>query len=123
MRRLNLRNGFADSYTDRSLSDRCLMGFNSGPPMVSRAYNNNVQILQIPGHVVILNEMVHNTRVIPLDGRPHGKTRQYAGDSRGHGKATHWSSRRPTSSVRQASAARPPTPAWSSASGGWTEIR
>ena len=45
VRRLNLRNGFADSYTDRSLSDRCLMGFNSGPPMVSRGYNNNVQIL------------------------------------------------------------------------------
>ena len=82
-RRLNLRNGFADSYTDRSLSDRCLMGFNSGPPMVSGAYNNNVQILQIPGHVVILNEMVHNTRVIPLDDRPHGEIRQYAGDSRG----------------------------------------
>jgi hypothetical protein len=83
VRRLNLRNGFADSYTDRSLADRCLMGFNSGPPMVSSAYNNNVQILQIPGYVVILNEMVHNTRVIPLDGRPHGEIRQYAGDSRG----------------------------------------
>ena len=83
LRRLNLRNGFADNYTDRSLSDRCLMGFNSGPPMVSGAYNNNLQILQIPGHVVILNEMVHNTRVIPLDGRPHGEIRQYAGDSRG----------------------------------------
>ena len=83
VRRLNLQNGFADSYTDRSLADRCLMGFNSGPPMVSSAYNNNVQILQIPGHVVILNEMVHNTRIIPLDGRPHGKIRQYAGDSRG----------------------------------------
>lgn len=83
IRRLNLRNGFADSYTDRSLADRCLMGFNSGPPMVSSAYNNNVQILQIPGYVVIFNEMVHNTRVIPLDGRPHVSLLQYAGDSRG----------------------------------------
>ena len=83
IRRLNLRNGFADHYTDRSLADRCIMGFNAGPPMVSSAYNNNVQILQVPGYVVILNEMVHNARVIPLDGRPHGDLRQWSGDSRG----------------------------------------
>ncbi len=83
IRRLNLRNGFADHYTDRSLADRCIMGFNAGPPMVSSAYNNNVQILQIPGYVVILNEMVHNARIIPLDGRPHGEIRQWSGDSRG----------------------------------------
>jgi hypothetical protein len=75
--------GFADSYTDRSLADRCIMGFNSGPPMVSGAYNNNLQILQTPGYVVILNEMIHNTRIIPTDGRPHGTLRQWAGDSRG----------------------------------------
>jgi hypothetical protein len=75
--------GFADSYTDRSLADRCIMGFNSGPPMVSGAYNNNLQILQAPGYVVIVNEMIHNTRIIPTDGRPHGKIRQWAGDSRG----------------------------------------
>ena len=81
--RLNLRNGFADSYTDRSLSDRCIMGFNSGPPMTSGAYNNNVLILQTPGFVVIQNEMVHNARIIPLD-REHGQIRQWAGDSRGH---------------------------------------
>ena len=72
-----------DSYTDRSLFDRCIMGFNSGPPMVSSTYNNNVQIWQIPGYVVLLNEMVHNARVIPTDGRPHLKIRQWAGDSRG----------------------------------------
>ena len=70
IRRLDLRNGFADHYTDRSLSDRCILGFNSGPPMTAGSYNNNVHILQIPGYVVILNEMVHNARVIPLDGRP-----------------------------------------------------
>ena len=75
--------GFADSYTDRSLADRCIMGFNSGPPMISGAYNNNLQILQTPGYVVIVNEMVHNTRIIPTDGRPHGKIRLWAGDSRG----------------------------------------
>ena len=82
-RRAKSNSGFADSYTDRSLSDRCIMGFNSGPPMVSGAYNNNVHILQVPGYVVILNEMVHNARIIPTDGRPHGKLRQWAGDSRG----------------------------------------
>jgi hypothetical protein len=75
--------GFADSYTDRSLADRCIMGFNSGPPMVSGAYNNNVQIFQAPGYVAILNEMVHNARIIPTDGRPHGTIRRWAGDSRG----------------------------------------
>ena len=83
IRWLNLRNGFADHYTDRSLADRCILGFNSGPPMVSSAYNNNVHILQVPGYVVLLNEMVHNTRVIPLDGRPHGGIEQWVGDSRG----------------------------------------
>ena len=84
LNRLNLRNGFADHYTDRSLSDRCILGFNSGPPMTSGAYNNNVLILQTPGYVVIQNEMVHNARIIPLDGRPRGGIRQWVGDSRGH---------------------------------------
>ena len=73
-----------DSYENRSLFDRCVMGFNSGPPMTSSAYNNNVQILQTPGYVTIFNEMVHNTRIIPIDGRPHGALVQLAGDSRGH---------------------------------------
>ena len=82
-RTLDIRNGFADSYTDRSLSDRCLMGFNAGPPMVSSAYNNNVQILQTPDHVVIFNEMVHSARIVPLDGRSLTGLRQYAGESRG----------------------------------------
>ena len=83
LRRLNLRNGFADHYTDRSLTDRCLMGSNSGPPMRPGSYNNNVQILQIPGYVVLVNEHIHNTRIIPVDGRPHGNIRQWVGDSRG----------------------------------------
>ena len=56
---------------DRGLSERCILGFNSGPPMNPSAYNNNVQLLQTPDFVVILNEMVHNARVVPLDGRPH----------------------------------------------------
>jgi hypothetical protein len=75
--------GFADSYEDRSLADRCILGFNSGPPMVSGAYNNNLQIVQTPGYVVIFNEMVHNARIIPTDGRSHGTLPVWTGDSRG----------------------------------------
>jgi hypothetical protein len=75
--------GWGNSYEDRPLADRCLVGFNSGPPMIPGAYNNNVQILQAPGSVVIINEMVHNARIIPTDGRPHTKFRQWTGDSRG----------------------------------------
>jgi hypothetical protein len=82
--RLNLRNGFADHYTDRSLGDRCMMGSNAGPPMRPGSYNNNVLILQVPGYVTILNEHIHNTRVIPITDQPHGDLRQWSGDSRGH---------------------------------------
>ena len=84
VRRLNLRNGFADHYLDRSLGDRCLMGFNAGPPMTAASYNNNVHILQTPDQVVIINEMVHNARIIPIDGGEHGALRQWSGDSRAH---------------------------------------
>ena len=79
-----INSGFADSYHDRTLADRCILGFNSGPPMIPSAYNNNLEIRQVPGYVVILNEMIHNTRIIPVDGRPHGSIRQWTGDSRGH---------------------------------------
>lgn len=75
--------GYAESYEDRSLVDRCLLGFNAGPPMVSGAYNNNLQIVQTPSYVVILNEMVHEARIIPIDGRPHGTLPRWTGDSRG----------------------------------------
>ena len=75
--------GVGDSYSDRPLADRCIQGFNSGPPMTPGQYNNNVQIVQTAGMVVILNEMVHNARIIPTDGRPHTKLRFWSGDSRG----------------------------------------
>jgi len=70
---------------DRGVGERCILGFNSGPPMVPSAYNNNVQIFQNRDYVVIYNEMVHNARIVPLDGRPHVKStvRQWVGDSRG----------------------------------------
>jgi hypothetical protein len=82
MRRIS-DSGLGDSYADRPLADRCLQGFNSGPPMTPGSYNNNVEIVQSPGVVVIVNEMVHNARVIPTDGRPHTTLRQWSGDSRG----------------------------------------
>jgi hypothetical protein len=74
----------ADSWEDRPLQERCIVGLNAGPPMHPGAYNNNFQLFQTPQYVVILNEMVHDARVIPLDGRPHGHIRQWKGDSRGH---------------------------------------
>ena len=79
-----LRGRHAHGPEDRGISERCLLGFNSGPPMTPSAYNNNMQLFQTTDHVVILNEMVHNARVVPLDGRPHlpADLRQWVGDSR-----------------------------------------
>ena len=51
---------------DRNLSERCLLGFNSGPPMLPSAYNNNVHIAQTKDTVLLLNEMIHNARIVPL---------------------------------------------------------
>jgi len=72
-----------DSHEERSTGDRCIMGFNAGPPMRSSAYNNNVMIFQTPGYVTILNEMVHNARVIPIGDSPELPFSQYSGVSRG----------------------------------------
>ena len=71
---------------DRSVNERCIIGGAVGPPFLPGAYNNNVQIFQSPGRVVILNEMMHDYRVVPTDGSPHlpSKFRFWAGDSRGH---------------------------------------
>ena len=70
---------------DMSVGDRCILGFNSGPPFLPSAYNNTVQLFQTPDYVVIFNEMVHHARIVPLDGRPHlpQEVRQWLGDSRG----------------------------------------
>ena len=76
----------ADSYEDRGLSERCLLGFNSGPPIVPAGYNQNIQLFQTSDHIVILHEMVHDARIVPLDGRdPLPDTvRQWMGSSRGY---------------------------------------
>ena len=75
-----------DGYEDRGLAERCLVGFNSGPPIIPGAYNQNIQVFQSTDHVVLFNEMVHDARVVPLDGQPHlpDGIRQWMGDSRGH---------------------------------------
>ena len=74
-----------NSHEDRGLAERCLLGFNSGPPIVPAGYNQNLQIFQTPDHAVILHEMVHDARIVPLDGRDQlpERIRQWMGDSRG----------------------------------------
>ena len=74
------------TYSDLNTYDRCIQGFNAGPPIAPGGYNQNVQIFQTPDHLVMQTEMVHTVRVIPLDGRPHidDSIRQWSGDSRGH---------------------------------------
>jgi hypothetical protein len=83
--RQNSGHGPADSPTDRSLYDRCISRGLPGS-MMPAIYGNSYQIVQGPGYVAIRYEMVHEVRVIPLDGRPHvGPTlRSYMGDARGH---------------------------------------
>lgn len=74
-----------DGPEDRGLGERCLLGFNSGPPVMPSAYNNYLQVFQTPDHIVIFTEMVHEARIVPLDGRA-GLPRsipQWLGDSRG----------------------------------------
>jgi hypothetical protein len=65
--------------------DRCILGFNAGPPMIGGGYNAYVQLFQTPTHVAVLTEMVHDARIIPIDGRPSlpAHLRQWKGDSRG----------------------------------------
>ena len=73
----------ADSYTDRGLGERCIAGFNAGPPMTPAAYNNNVQIFQTADDVAILNEMIHSARIVPLNGQVPASIRQGMGVPRG----------------------------------------
>ena len=75
--------GPADSPENRNLFERCLTrGIPDG--MLPGPYNNNLQIYQAPGYVVLLTEMIHDARIVPMDGRPHGTMRRWMGDSRGH---------------------------------------
>src|SRR5215470_4062041 len=74
----------SDGPEDRTLAERCL-GFNAGPPMLPGPYNNYMQLFQFKDHVIVFNEMIHDARVVPLDGRSHlpATVRRYLGDSIG----------------------------------------
>ena len=75
-----------DAAQNQPLSVRCIIMDRIGPPMLAGAYNNNYQIVQVPGYVMILVEMIHDVRIIPLDGRPQlpQNVRQWTGSYRGH---------------------------------------
>ena len=77
--------GSADSHESRGLFERCITrGVPEG--MLPGPYNNNLQVIQTPGYVVLFTEMIHDARIVPMDGRPHAgpHIRQWLGDSRGH---------------------------------------
>ena len=76
---------------DRNVVERCIVGETNGAPLIPGStlagitFNHNVQLFQTPGYVVLLNEMNHDARIVPLDGRPHVRQdiRLWLGDSRG----------------------------------------
>jgi hypothetical protein len=76
--------GPADGPEDRALNERCLNWTVAGPPMLPGVYNNNVQIIQTQDYVAIVSEMIHDARIVPMDGRAHGTVPRWMGDSRGH---------------------------------------
>jgi hypothetical protein len=75
----------AENPEDLPPYERCIVGFNAGPPIIPGGYNQNIQLFQTRDYLVINTEMVHTARIIPLDGRPKLPThiRQWDGDSRG----------------------------------------
>ena len=80
----------ADGPEDRGLSERCIICFNAGPPMVPSLYNNNLQIFQNKDTAVLMTEMIHDARIVPLYDSAeeldslHDDIRSYTGDSRGY---------------------------------------
>ena len=77
------KRGPADTYEDISPWTRCISrGWNG----IGSFYSSNYQIFQAPGYVVVFQELIHESRIIPLDGRPHlpQNVKQWMGDSRGH---------------------------------------
>jgi hypothetical protein len=75
-----------DGPEDRGLSERCIVGFNSGPPFTPSLYNNNMQIFQSKDTAVIMTEMIHDARIVPLVDKPalDDDIRLWSGDSRGY---------------------------------------
>jgi hypothetical protein len=85
------RGGFGggryDSVKDRPLAERCIVGFGSasGPPMIPTLYNSDYQIVQTPGYVMILVEMIHDVRIVRMQGgHAPASIREFMGDSIGH---------------------------------------
>ena len=79
------RIGRWDSAQSNQLDDRCLIMAGSGPPMLDAAYNSNYHIVQASDYVMILVEMIHDARLISLDGQPASdpNVRQWMGVARG----------------------------------------
>ena len=75
-----------DGPENRGLAEQCILWGNEGPPMMPIGYNSNLEIVQGPGYVAILQEMIHDVRMIPTDGSAHlpSNVQQWFGDSRGH---------------------------------------
>jgi len=80
------RVGRWDSAQANQLDDRCMIMRGAGPPMLNAGYNSNYQIIQNRDYVMILVEMIHDARIIPLDGRsaPPERVGQWMGLARGH---------------------------------------
>ena len=97
-----------DSVQNMPIGSRCIIMGGAGPPMMNAGYNANYQIVQAPGYVMILTEMIHDARIIPLDNRPQPLKACGSGwDSRAAaGKATRWWSRRRTSTGKNPFRAR-----------------
>ncbi|HEY3045431.1 MAG TPA: hypothetical protein VGJ39_15480 [Vicinamibacterales bacterium] len=75
-----------DAVQNLPIGTRCIIMAGSGPPLMSAGYNANYQIVQAPSQVMVLTEMIHDARIIPLDARPQPpqNARQWVGISRGH---------------------------------------
>ena len=75
-----------DGPEDRGLSERCIIGFNSGPPFTPNLYNNNVQIFQNENNAVVMTEMIHDARIVPIESNKSldDDIRLWTGDSRGY---------------------------------------
>ncbi len=82
--------GQYDAVENMPIGSRCIVMAGAGPPMMNAGYNANYQIVQGPGVVMILTEMIHDVRIIPLDGRPAPPqgVRQWTGVSRGRWEGT-----------------------------------
>jgi hypothetical protein len=81
---LSARRKAVEHPEDLPIYERCIVGFNSGPPIIPGGYNQHIQVVQTRDYVVMHVEMVHEARIIPLDGRPHlpAQLRQWNGSSR-----------------------------------------